>query len=66
MARKSGFVRRSNVMRRDTIWIGGTWATATLASTSSAAILTQFSAGALALRPFTVIRTRGIATIKSD
>ena len=65
-SRKSGFILRNGVMRRETLWFGGTVAGTTLASASSAAIVTSLSAGALAQRPFTVVRTRGRLQLQSD
>jgi len=58
MARKSGFVRRNNVMRRETIWLGIDDTTNTLSTASTAALILSFNAAALALRPFTIVRTR--------
>ena len=66
MARKSGFVRRNNVMRRETVWAQGTFLSTTLASTNAVAITAQLSAAGLALRPFTIVRTRGYLSVKSD
>jgi len=63
--RKSGFVRRGNVMRRATLWLSGV-ETVQASSTTSSSILTSLNAGALALRPFTIIRTRGMMSITSD
>jgi len=66
MARKSGFVRRNGVMRRETRWIQGTFLSTTLASTNAVAITTSLSAVGLALRPFTVVRTRGQMHVRAD
>jgi len=66
MARKTGFVRRSNRMVRETHWIGGTWVRSSHGSASTAVILTTLNAAALALRPFTIVRTRGVLAIESD
>ena len=66
MARRSGFVRRNNRNVRDTFWIGGLFVRSSHASASTAVIHTQLSTEALALRPFTVVRTRGIIAIESD
>jgi len=64
--RKSGFVLRGGRMRRETLW-GATTSTRTLLATVSTAVITNAgNAALLALRPFTVIRVRGVATIKSD
>ena len=65
MARKSGFVRRHGTMRRETLWLGGSW-NRTAIGADVAVLLTSLNAAALALRPFTVIRTRGIVLISSD
>jgi len=66
MGRKSGFVRRNNVMRRETAWLGGTFIRTTLASTNAVAVSAQLSTEELAMRPFTIVRTRGIMHVKSD
>ena len=66
MARKSGFVRRNNVMRRETLWIGAVSTSVTLASTGAVSLLSQLDASGLALRPFTVVRTRGSFHVRSD
>ncbi len=66
MARKSGFVRRNNAMRRDTIWLFGGPGQFVIASASTAVVLASFNAAALALRPFTVVRTRGQFLYHSD
>jgi len=64
--RKSGFILRSGVMRRETSWFAGSMVATTLVAASSAAIVTSLNAAALALRPFTVIRTRGRLLLQSD
>ena len=66
MARKSGFVRRNNVMRRETLWVSGTFVNNTLASTNAVALTANLNAAGLALRPFTVVRTRGMMHVQSD
>ncbi len=58
MARKSGFVRRGGRMVRETIWFGQTETQTVLAAANTAAILTSLNAAALALRPFTIIRSQ--------
>ena len=65
MARKSGFVRRNGVMRRETLWIGSTTISTTMAA-ASAVLTTILNAAALALRPFTIVRTRGVVIVRSD
>ncbi len=59
MARKSGFVRRSGVMRRETLWFVGAATRSTLGAGSTATLVTALNAAGLALRPFTIIRTVG-------
>jgi len=65
MARKSGFVRRNGAMRRETEWIGGSGVFTTMGS-AQAVLVTSLSAAALALRPFTIVRTRGWLLVRSD
>ena len=52
--------------KRQTLWLG--WATVetTLAGAPSVAITNSLNAAALALRPFTIIRFRGIIHVNSD
>ena len=66
MARKSGFVRRNGVMRREMVWLDTIVASVTLASPSAVALVTTLNAAALAARPFTVVRSRGFLQVKSD
>ena len=66
MARKSGFVRRNNVMRRETSWIGIAAGNHTIVSANGALLLTGFSAAQLALRPFTIVRTHLSYNLRSD
>ncbi len=65
-SRKSGFVLRGGGPRRETVWIGITEAQNTIVAASTALISSSLNAAALALRPFTVVRTRGILSIDSD
>ncbi len=64
-SRKSGFILRRGVMRRETLWFTGVFASTTLAA-STAVLVSTLNAAALALRPFTVVRTRGVLMIESD
>jgi len=64
--RKSGFIMRSGGKRRETLWLGDTGAVTTLAAVNSVVLLSSLNAGALALRPFTVVRTRGTLSVRSD
>jgi len=66
IGRKSGFIMRGGVRRRETLWFGNTGFAATLAATTSVALVTSLSASALSLRPFTIIRTRGQLHCRSD
>jgi len=65
-SRKSGFTLRGGVLRRETQWFFGTDFSQNLASVSTAAVVTVLNAAALALRPFTVIRTRGRILVRSN
>ncbi len=65
-ARKSGFIVRGGVRRRETVWFGGTAFTQTLATPTTVALVQSLNAAALALRPFTVVRTRGRILVHSD
>ena len=53
-------------MRRETLWLSATFAQATLGAASTAALVTSLNASALALRPFTIVRTRGYMSVRSD
>ena len=66
VGRKSGFIVRGGKSRRETFWIGGTAFSQTLVANTTAALVLALSAGALALRPFTIVRTRGIIRVTSD
>ncbi len=65
VGRKSGFILRRGVMRRETVWIGGQMGENAIA-TSGVAQLTSLNTAALALRPFTVVRTRGVFYVETD
>ncbi len=65
-AGKSGFIIRGGARKRETLWLGGTAFTQTLATTTSVALVLSLNASALALRPFTIVRTRGILRCFSD
>ena len=62
---KSGFVVRSGVRRRESLWIAGVWTENDFAL-GFVALLTFLSAEALALRPFTIVRTRGLLYLGTD
>ncbi len=59
------FATRRQGPRRETQWIAGTFTNNTLA-VNSVTLLTSLNAAALALRPFTIVRTRGIFQFASD
>jgi len=65
-ARKSGFISRGGVRRRETAWLGGVTVRSTLAAGSTSILQSSLNAAALASRPFTVIRVRGVMFVKSD
>jgi len=58
--------RRGSVARRESIWISQIPIDTTLAAASTAALISTLNAAALALRPFTVVRTRGSLWVRSD
>jgi len=65
-ARRSGLVLRGGRNRRESLWFFGTDVRTTIGGASGAALVTQLNAAALALRPFTVVRTRGYMYLASD
>jgi len=65
MARKSGYVLRRGVMRRETSW-ASIVPTDTAVAAATAVTFLGFSAGLLALRPFTIVRTRGYIHMTTD
>ena len=66
LGRKSGFIIRGGARRRETLWFSGVGFSQGLAAPTSVALVASLNAAALALRPFTVIRTRGILRCFSD
>ena len=65
-ARRSGLVLRGGRNRRETTWFGGTDIRTVLPAGANPVALTSLNAAALALRPFTVIRTRGVVAVSTD
>jgi len=63
-SRAGGFLR-GGVRRRETLWIGASFFDTTLAASTSV-LIASLNAGALALRPFTVVRARSRIMIRSD
>ncbi len=67
MARRFVGLRQRMVSAgRKTFWFTSVIAEDNLPSASSAVIVTSLNAAALALRPFTIIRTRGFVAVRSD
>ena len=66
IGRKSGFIIRGGARRRETLWIGGVGFTQALVATTTVALVQTLNAAALALRPFTIVRTRGVISVRSD
>ena len=65
-SRKSGFIRRGGVMRRETLWISQAILNTSLAGSGTAINLAAMSAAVLELTPFTIVRTRGLLYMRSD
>ena len=59
---------RSNMVRsgRKTFWLAGLHVRSTMSAGSTAILVTSLNAAALALRPFTIVRTRGVFGVISD
>jgi len=53
-------------MRRETVWGDIGTVVSTLSGSPSAVLTNSLGAGALAQRPFTIIRTRGVMHVRSD
>ncbi len=66
VGRRSGRVFRGGRQVRESLWFNALELTTTLAAASTAVLVGTLSAAALALRPFTVVRTRGNITVHSD
>jgi len=66
MARKSGLVVRNGRSRRSTVWLFGTPVGTALAAANTAVLSHTLNAAALALTPFTIVRTRGTMLVESD
>ncbi len=57
---------RGGKQRRETEWIGISPALITVAAAGTATLIATLNAAALALRPFTIVRTRGFIWGRSD
>ncbi len=66
IGRRSGTVLRGGVQRRQTFWIDMVATSSTVAAGANPLLFTGFSAGVLALRPFTIVRMRGFLKVFSD
>ena len=65
-ARRSGLVLRGGRNVRETRWLNLTESSTTLPAANSGVITNVTGASILALRPFTVIRSRGILHVETD
>ncbi len=65
-ARRSGLVFCGGRNVRETLWIATATAETTLSGAPSAVLANSLNAAGLALRPFTIVRSRGIMHIHSD
>ena len=66
MARRFARTALRQGQRRGTLWLGGVTTRTTIAAATTAVLQTSLNAGALALRPFTIVRTRGVLRLESD
>ncbi len=66
IGRRSGLVFRGGRQRRESMWLGGVYTETQLGAASTAALITSLNAAALALRPFTIVRSRGYIHVNSD
>jgi len=65
IGRKSGFIRRGGVMRRESAWLAGVEVQSAIGA-GGAVLISGLNALALALRPFTIVCTRGYLWLRSD
>ncbi len=66
VARRSGLVLRGGQQRRNTAWVASVDSTALTALGAGLALLDQAFGNIATLRPFTVVRVRGLVFIDSD
>ena len=64
--RKSGFIQRGGVMRRESLWMQVGFVSTALGASATAAITNFLTAAALAVRPFTIVRSRLKWLVVSD
>ncbi len=65
-SRKSGFIQRGGVMRRESLWVPIIYQNSILSAAATAVITNAGTAGLLALRPFTIVRTHINWLVTSD
>jgi len=65
-ARRSGLILRGGVMRRETVWLFLPVSQLAIPAGGTSVLLNVFNAAALALRPFTVVRTRTVLSLRGD
>ena len=65
-SRKSGYTLRSSGPQRTSVWIFIATVEASLTGSPTAVLGGSLNAAALALRPFTIVRNRGIFQARSD
>jgi len=65
-SRKSGFILRGGVRRRESLWVGGSAVAVVLSGPAVTSLTHVMNAAFLALRPFTIVRTRGMWLCQSD
>ncbi len=65
-AGRSGRVFRGGRSVRESLWLFVTETSTALAAANTAVLINSLNAAALALTPFTVVRTRGIWSVRSD
>ncbi len=66
MARRTRLIRGVQRSVRETLWIDVSTVETTLAGAPTAVLANSLNAAALALRPFTITRTRGVMHTRSD
>jgi len=57
---------RGGVQRRESLWVAIVATETVLSGAGIDVLFTGYSAAVLALRPFTIVRTRGVVTFRSD
>jgi len=66
VGRKSGFIRRSGSMVRQTKWVGIAPTNTNLPAANTVVLFAGFPAAILEQRPFTIVRTRLAFHVRSD